>query len=69
MTPNELGVMNDRVDRVNMYRPDVYLDDGSVNAPKCCNQKMTDIGTCSDGCCDIWECSVCGKRIRTEAPD
>lgn len=43
--------------------------DGSVRTPQCCGQSMKDDGGCSEGCCDYYMCSVCGKRLRVEWPD
>ena len=43
--------------------------DGSVSAPTCCGQKMTDVGGCSEGCCDDFKCSLCGKKLRIGWPD
>lgn len=49
----------------------VLLDngDGTVRTPTCCGQKMNDDGGCSQGCCDDYKCSVCGKEIRVEWGD
>lgn len=44
-------------------------ENGSVRAPECCGQTMSDDGGCSEGCCDDYKCAVCGKRIRVEWPD
>lgn len=62
-----VGSFNER--EIQMHRPDVYPGNGTMRAPMCCGQKMKDDGGCGDGCCDDWKCSVCGRRIRTEAPD
>ena len=40
-----------------------------VKSPTCCGQKMQDDGGCSEGCCDDFKCSVCGKTLRVEWPD
>lgn len=44
-------------------------EDGSVHNPQCCGQIMADAGGCSEGCCDDYKCSVCGKTLRVEWPD
>ncbi len=55
---------------VRMYCPEVYETETlQVFSPICCVQRMKSTGTCSDGCCDDWRCEVCGKKVRTEAPD
>lgn len=49
----------------------VSLDngDGTVRGPTCCGKKMVDDGGCSEGCCDDFKCTVCGKNIRVEWGD
>lgn len=42
---------------------------GNVKGPQCCGQKMTDVGGCSEGCCDDYKCASCGYRVRVEWPD
>ena len=54
---------------IRMFCPDVYDDNGNMHSPMCCGKKMDSDGGCSDGCCDDWKCKVCGRRLRTEAPD
>lgn len=44
-------------------------EDGSVSAPKCCGVRMADDGGCSEGCCDDFKCTVCGKTLRIAWPD
>lgn len=44
---------------------------GSFEPDKNCrhkNSKPTD-RTCSDGCCDYYKCSDCGKEFLVECPD
>lgn len=43
--------------------------DGSVRGPVCCGEDMADDGGCSEGCCDDFKCTVCGKRLRIAWPD
>ena len=43
--------------------------DGTVHAPTCCGQSMKDDGGCSQGCCDDYRCTVCGKTVRVEWGD
>lgn len=42
--------------------------DGSVSAPTCCGRTMADDGGCSEGCCDDYQCEVCGRRLRIGWP-
>lgn len=44
-------------------------EDGSVGRPSCCGVEMQDDGGCSEGCCDDFKCSICGKNLRVEWPD
>lgn len=50
------------------YAPAAVNADGSVSGPRCCGQKMVDVGGCSEGCCDDFKCSVCGYKVRIEWP-
>lgn len=43
--------------------------DGSVRSPQCCGKPMDDDGGCSEGCCDDFRCSTCGKTLRVAWPD
>lgn len=36
---------------------------------KCCNAPIEDAGTCFEGCCDRWRCSVCKRRWYVEVGD
>lgn len=51
------------------YEPAQILDNGTVRGPKCCGQSMKDVGGCSLGCCDDYECTICGYEVRIEWPD
>ena len=42
---------------------------GHVTGPTCCGQKMKDDGGCSDGCCDDYVCTTCGRQVRVAWPD
>lgn len=42
--------------------------DGSTQTPYHCRKPMADSGGCAEGCCDDFECVVCGHRIRMEWP-
>jgi hypothetical protein len=48
---------------------DPFVVEGVVQSPFCCDEKMEDVGSCSDGCCDYFKCRKCGKRIRLEYSD
>lgn len=52
-----------------MLAQSLVNEDGSVNTPQCCGKPMADDGGCSEGCCDDFKCSACGKRLRVEWPD
>ena len=54
---------------IRTFAPDVYSANGTFRGPMCCGVRMKDDGGCSEGCCDDWLCQVCGKEVRTEAPD
>lgn len=43
--------------------------DGNVRAPHCCGKPMADDGGCSEGCCDDYKCSDCGKQLRVSYGD
>lgn len=51
------------------YVPAQVLEEGKVQGPQCCGERMEDDGGCSEGCCDDYKCSKCGYRVRIEWPD
>lgn len=34
----------------------------------CCQAPLEDAGTCSEGCCDRWRCTKCGRTFTHEMP-
>lgn len=36
---------------------------------KCCSAPIEDAGSCSEGCCDCWRCSVCKREWNVEVGD
>ena len=51
------------------YVPASCDEKGNCTGPSCCGQKMKDVGSCSSGCCDDYECEICGYDVRIEWPD
>lgn len=51
------------------YKPARITPGGNCVAPQCCGKSMTDVGECSNGCCDDYRCSECGHKVRVEWPD
>lgn len=35
----------------------------------CCNAPIEDAGTCYEGCCDKWRCSICKRTWLVEVGD
>lgn len=51
------------------YFPARVGDVGHIIGPRCCGIPMADVGGCSEGCCDDYQCSICGYKVRIEWPD
>lgn len=49
----------------------IYEDDQGFTRTVACDgqQSLLDRGTCANGCCDKYECPVCGEMITYEVPD
>lgn len=41
---------------------------GAVVGPRCHGKPMKDVGGCSEGCCDDYQCEECGYKVRIEWP-
>ncbi len=51
------------------YKRAMLLPNGHVTGPECHGQPMKDVGGCCEGCCDDYQCEICGFQARIKWPD